>query len=118
MLPGSGRNGPEFALQNASTYINRSNAANTFVFGTIAPLANYPGATGTQPDWSALQAVAGDAGALADKLNALLLHGTMSAGMRSGIVAAVNAVAASDTLNRARTAHYLVVTSAEYQVER
>ena len=32
-----------------------------FAFGTIAPLATLPGATGTQPDWASLQAVAGDA---------------------------------------------------------
>ena len=70
---------PEFALHNASTYINRDNVANVLAFGTIAPLATYPGATGTQPDWSALSAVAGNATALIDKMDALLLHGTMSA---------------------------------------
>ncbi|MFO1413469.1 MAG: DUF1800 family protein [Burkholderiales bacterium] len=118
MVPGTALTGPEFALQNASTFINRANAANTLAFGTIAPLTTYPGATGTQPDWTALQAVAGDANALADRLDALLLHGAMPAAMRVSLVAAVNAVAASDTLTRARTGYYLVVTSAEYQVER
>ena len=107
---------PEFALMNASTYINRANVANTLAFGTIAPLATYPGAIGTQPDWTALSAVASDAGALADKLNALLMHGAMSATMRSGLVAAVDAV--PDALTRAKTAYYLVITSSEYQVER
>jgi hypothetical protein len=38
--------------------------------------------------------------------------------MRAAIVAAVNAVAASDGLARARTAAYLVVTSPHYQVQR
>jgi uncharacterized protein (DUF1800 family) len=117
-LPGTSLTGPEFALQNASTYINRGNVANTLAFGTIAPLATYPGATGTQPDWTALQAVAGDANALADRLDTLLLHGAMPPAMRSGLVTAINAVAATDTLARARTGFYLVVTSAEYQVER
>jgi uncharacterized protein (DUF1800 family) len=107
---------PEFALMNASTYINRANVANTLAFGTIAPLATYPGAIGTQPDWTALSAVANDAGALADKLNALLMHGTMTAAMRSGLVTAVTAV--PDALTRAKTAYYLVITSSEYQVER
>jgi uncharacterized protein (DUF1800 family) len=117
-LPGTSLAGPEFALQNASTYINRGNVANTLAFGTIAPLATYPGATGTQPDWTALQAVAADANALADRLDTLLLHGTMPPAMRSGLVTAISAVAATDTLARARTGFYLVVTSAEYQVER
>jgi uncharacterized protein (DUF1800 family) len=109
---------PEFAIQNSSTFINRGNVANTLAFGTIAPLATYPGATGTQPDWTSLQAVAADAGALADKLDATMLHGAMPATLRAGLVAAVNAVAPTDTLTRARTAYYLVVTSSEYQVER
>ncbi len=118
VVPGTTIAGPEFALQNASTFINRSNVANTLAFGTINPVATYPGATGTKPDWSALQAVAADAGALADRLDALLLHGAMPPAMRSGLVTAINAVPATDTLTRARTALYLVVTSAEYQVER
>ena len=85
VVPGTSLVGPEFALHNASTYINRDNVANVLAFGTIAPLATYPGATGTQPDWSALSAVAGNAAALIDKIDALLLHGTMSAAMRSGL---------------------------------
>ena len=116
VVPGTSLIGPEFALQNASTYINRDNLANTFVFGVIAPLATYPGATGTQPDWSALSAVASSATALIDKLDALLLHGTMSQAMRSGLTAAINA--STDALTRAKTAYYLVITSSEYQVER
>jgi len=118
VLPGSTTIAPEFAIQNSSTFINRDNVANTLAFGTIAPLATYPGATGTQPSWTSLQAVAADANALADKLDATMLHGTMSPAMRAGVVAAVNAVAATDTLTRAKTGYYLVVTSSEYQVER
>ena len=48
----------------------------------------------------------------------LLLHGTMSAEMREIIRRAVAAVAASNSLKRARTAVYLVATSSQYQVER
>jgi uncharacterized protein (DUF1800 family) len=117
-VPGTTILGPEFAIQNSSTFMNRENVMNTFAFGTIAPLATYPGATGTQPNWAALQATAGDANALADKLNTLLLHGTMSPSMRTGLATAVNTIAATDTLTRAKTAYYLVVTSSEYQVER
>ena len=118
VLPGASNVAPEFALQNASTFINRDNVANTLAFGTITPLTTYPGAIGTQPDWSALQQVASDPNALADTLNALLLHSTMSAAMRTGLVSAINAVPASDTATRAKTAYYLVVTSSDYQVER
>lgn len=118
VVPTTSLVGPEFALQNSSTYINRDNIANQLAFGTIAPLATYPGATGTQPDWSALTAAAANTNTLIDKLDALLLHGTMSATMRAGLTGAISAVAASDALTRAKTAYYLVVTSSEYQVER
>ncbi len=117
-VPGIALTGPEFAIQNSSTFINRENVLNTLAFGTIAPSATYPGATGSQPDWTTLQASAADANALADKLNALLLHGAMPPAMRSGLATAINTIPASDTLTRARTAYYLVVTSSEYQVER
>ena len=118
VLPGSATTAPEFAIQNSSTFINRANVMNTLSFGTIAPLGSYIGATGTQPDWSALQSVATDPNALCDRLNGLLLHGTMSAAMRAAIVNALAAVPVSDTLTRARTAFYLVATSSDYQVER
>ena len=117
-LPGSTTIAPEFAIQNSSTFINRDNVANTLAFGTIAPVATYPGAIGTQPAWASLQAVAADSTALADKLDATMLHYTMSPAMRAALVGALDAVPATDTLTRARTGFYLVVTSPEYQVER
>jgi uncharacterized protein (DUF1800 family) len=118
VLPGTSALAPEFAIQNSSTAINRYNFANTLSFATIAPLATLPGAIGTKPDWTALSALAGDPNALLDKLNVLLLHGTMPAAMRTSIVPAINAIAATDPLTRAKTAFYLVITSPQYQVER
>ena len=55
---------------------------------------------------------------IVDALDRLLLHGTMSDDMRTSIIGAVNAVAATSPLKRARTAAYLVLTSSQYQVER
>ncbi|MEO8738277.1 MAG: DUF1800 family protein [Casimicrobiaceae bacterium] len=121
LLPDTARVAPEFAIANSTTSINRYNVTNTLAFGTIAPLATLPGAIGTIPDWSALSALAADANAMLDRLNLLMLHGTMSAAMRSSIVAAVNAIPATTTANlltRAKTAFYLVASSAQYQVER
>ena len=118
VVPGTNAIGPEFAIQNSSTSINRYNFANTLAFGTIAPITTLPGAIGTKPDWSALSAVAGDPNALLDKLDALLLHGTMTASARAAILPAVAAVAATDPLTRAKTAFYLVTTSSQFQVER
>ena len=47
-----------------------------------------------------------------------MLHETMSVEMRAAIMSAITAVPATNPLSRAKTAFYLVVTSAEYQVER
>jgi uncharacterized protein (DUF1800 family) len=118
LLPDTADVAPEFGIQNSSTAINRYNFANTFSFGTIAPLSTLPGAIGTTPNWSALTAVAGDTTALLDKLSAQMMHGTMSDEMRAAIIAAIAAIPATNPLSRAKTAFYLVVTSAEYQVER
>jgi len=118
VVPGTTSIGPEFAIQNASTAINRTNFANTLSFGTIGPIATLPGATGTQPDWAALQAFAADGNALLDTLDTLLLHGTMSVAMRAAILPAINAIPASNALARAKTAFYLVATASEFQVER
>ncbi|HEX5864562.1 MAG TPA: DUF1800 family protein, partial [Casimicrobiaceae bacterium] len=118
VVPGTTALGPEFAIENSSTAINRYNFANTLSFGTIGPLATLPGAIGTTPNWSELSVLAGDPTALLDRLDTLLLHGTMPAAMKSAIVPAITAVPAGDPMTRAKTAFYLVVTSPQYQVER
>jgi hypothetical protein len=118
LLPDTADVAPEFAIQNSSTAINRYNFANTFSFGTIAPLATLPGAIGTTPNWTTLTPLAGDPNALLDQLSAQMTHGTMSAAMRAAIIPAITAIPATNPLSRAKTAFYLVVTSAEYQVER
>ena len=56
--------------------------------------------------------------ALADRLDANLLGGRMSATMKNAIVTAVNAASATDGLARARAGIWLVVTSPQYQVQR
>jgi len=118
-VPGTTAIGPEFAIQNTATAFARINFANTLAFtNTFAPDPTVYGATGTQLDWSALAAVAGDANALTLRLDALLLHGTMSTLMQAAVASAVNAVPAGDPLTRARTAFYLTITSSQYQVER
>jgi len=118
IAPGTDLLGPEFALANASTAINRYNFANTLVFGTIPPLATLPGATGTQPSWATLQSLAANPAGLVAELNNLLMHGTMPAAMQTTLLSAIATVPASDPLTRAQTAFYLTITSPEYQVER
>lgn len=119
-IPGTALIGPEFQLLTSATAIARANVANSLVLGAngIAPDATVFGATGTKLDVSAYSAVASDANALADRIDRNLLHGTMPAAMKSAMVSAVNAVAATDPATRARTALYLAFSSPQYQVQR
>jgi uncharacterized protein (DUF1800 family) len=117
-VPGTDVLGPEFALQNTTTALARINFVNSLVYGTINPDTTVYGATGSQLDWSALTALAGNPDALVDKVDRLLLHGTLSAAAHDAIVTAVKAINATDSLGRAKAAFYLVATSSHYQVER
>jgi uncharacterized protein (DUF1800 family) len=118
MIAGTSITAPEFQIQDATTSLARINYANSFFFNTIAPNQFLYGATGTQLNLATLQALAGNPGALVDELNQLMMNGTMSDSMRSTIITAINAVPGSDTLNRARTALYLVAGSPQFQVQR
>lgn len=117
VVPGTGGvRGPEFGILSTSTALRRANFVNTIVFSNIAVSTNAP--NGTSIDLSALQALAGDPAQLVERLNQLMMHGTMSVEMRNSITGAVSAVSSSNPLKRARTAVYLVATSSQYQVER
>lgn len=118
-LPASGSIAPEFAIFNASTIFARVNALNSFVMGNaIAADATVTGATGTSINWAPWQALAGDPAGLVDKLAWTFTSGTLSESARRSIVTAVNAVSSTDTLTRAKTAAYLVLSSSQSQVER
>ena len=119
VVPSTQLPGPEFGVQNATTTIARANFANGLLFtAAIGPDSLVYGATGTQLDLSSYQATAQDAAALAARVDRNLLAGRMSSGMRDAIVSAVNAVPATDTLNRVRAALWLVTTSPQFQVQR
>jgi uncharacterized protein (DUF1800 family) len=118
MITGTaGVRGGEFQIYSTATAVKRANFINTMTFGGGIRVSNPNAPNGTAIDLSGLQAMASDPGAMADWLNTCLLHGTMSAQMRSTIVDAVNTVAAGNPLKRARTALYLAATSSQYQVE-
>ncbi len=120
IVPGTTLLAPEFGIYTTGTSIGRANIGNSIVFGQInVALPNTP--SGTKINLADLQAIAaGDptSSQLLDHLNTRMLHGTMSPQMKTTLMTAVNAVAAADTLNRARTAVYLIATSSQFQVQR
>lgn len=113
----SGLLSPASALLDSASVFTRANVIRKLLYAPPGPDATVPGATGTQVDLGDLAGFGGDAGALADSANALLLHGTLSGAARGRIVDAVNAQGA-DPASRVRAAAYLVLTSPHAQVER
>ncbi len=69
-------------------------------------------------DLSIQQALANDPAALTDSLNVLLLNGNMSGDMRMVIIDTVSQIPATDINERVQSAVYLVLTSAEYVIEK
>ncbi|MEO8072792.1 MAG: DUF1800 domain-containing protein [Acidobacteriota bacterium] len=119
IIPGTALNGPEFGILTTGTAIARANFMNTMVFGQVNVSTNAP--MGTSIDLSEMQALAAadtTGNRLVDALNTKLMHGTMSAQMKSTILTAVQAVANTNTLLRAQTAIYLTASSSQYQVQR
>jgi len=108
-IAGTTLNGPEFAIFNTSTTLARINFLNSIVYGTIS--------SGTKVDLTPV-INAGTPDQMADWLNTLFLHGTMSSQMKSSIVTALGALSATDTKDQAKAAIYLVTSSSQYQVQR
>lgn len=118
-VPGTGILGPAFGILSTSTTLRRANVSNQLVYSGIATGTNNP--TGTQLSFTALDAQASNPGAIADYLNALLLHGTMSTQFRNSIITAMNAIPTSDgnfARKRSQVAAYLVTTSSQFDVQR
>jgi len=120
-LPGTNLVAPEFGILDTSSTYQRANFVNTLFLangGNGIAISNPNRPSGTQTNYAAYQAQAGNPATLVDMLNTNLMHGTMSSSMRTSIINAVNGIAASDPASRTRTAIYLVATSSQFQVER
>jgi len=121
----TGQAAPEFGIQNTSTSLARANfvysAVLTSPTGNIVyaaqPVATVTDATGTYLELTPYVTLAADPAALIDKLNTLLLHGTMAPETRSQLITGVTA-ASSDPKVRAQTAIYLVANLPQFLVER
>jgi len=126
-VPGTKILGPAFGILSTSTTLRRANDINTLVY-TGVPANTTPTAAspdrprGTSIDLTNLEALNGDPNAIADALNSLLLHGTMSTQVRTSIITAMNAINDADITTRnqkrARVAVYLVATASQYDIQR
>ncbi|TRZ68883.1 MAG: hypothetical protein D4S02_03055 [Rhodocyclaceae bacterium] len=81
------------------------------------PSATVSAATGSYLDLTPYISLAADPAALIDRLNLLLMHGTMAPETRSQLVSTVTS-ASSDAKVRAQTAIYLVANLPQFMLER
>ena len=105
---------PEFSITTATTVVSSSNNLRNRVWQTLS--ANYPYQIAL--DLRAYQALASNPAALVDSLNALLLNGQMSSGLRTQVINAVTGIDASNTLLRAQTAVQLLCTAPEFCIQK
>ena len=126
-VPGTKILGPAFGILSTTTTLRRANNINTLIYtgvnvnATPTP-ANPDRPRGTSIDIANLEAMAGNPIDVVNALDALLLHGTMHAQMRTSIVTAMNAINDANVTTRnqkrARAAVYLVATSSQYEIQR
>ena len=124
-VPGTKILGPAFGILSTSTTLKRANNINTLVYSGIqantTPAQSPDRPRGTSVDLANIEAMASNPGQVADYLNALMLHGTMSTQFRNSIITAMNAIPGSDAnfaRKRAQVAAYLVATSSQYDIQR
>lgn len=126
-VPGTKILGPAFGILSTTTTLRRANNINTLIYtgvnvNTTPTAANPDRPRGTSIDIANLEAMAGNPIDVVNALDALLLHGTMNAQMRTSIVTAMNAINDANVTTRnqkrARAAVYLVATSSQYEIQR
>ncbi|MFL6519296.1 MAG: DUF1800 family protein [Chthoniobacterales bacterium] len=109
----AGLKSPEFEITTDTTVISITNYLRTAIYGSLGPSGDR-----ITLSLAAEQTRASDPAGLVDHLNSLLMAGGMSSGTRNILVNAVTQIPATNTLERVRTAIYLVVNSPEFVVDK
>lgn len=104
--------GPEYALVNGATTLDRGNYLNALLFPFVTKNATLTPITGITLDFSA---VPQDTGNMVDWIDTNILHGTMTATTKAVILDAISDVPQG---SQKALALYLAFSSPEYQFER
>ena len=127
---------PQFQLTNANTTLGWANFANDVVYwwynkgaGLVAK-ADLLGATGTQLNYSSFESDAADTAKLIARLDRVLTGSKLGTSARAAVATALAAYSPADTWltdannqsswqrERVKTAAYLIISSAHFQVQR
>ena len=109
VIPDSGVNAPEFALENTASAILRLTQANSVVYNQISSFSVDLSATGP------LGVMASNPTNLVNYLGEIFMHGQMPSNMQTAIVNHIATL--TDMGQRVRVATYLVITSSQYKVQ-
>ena len=107
-IAGTTLNGPEFAIFDTNSALNRMNFINEVAYGGIGDntTLNFSPVIG-----------AGTPDQMVAWLDTLFLHGSTPTQMKQTILTAIAAVNSTDTTNQALTAIYLYLSSSMYEVQ-
>ncbi len=124
---GGGLNSPVSKLMNTSTIVSRNNFIYDWTIGgdkrdEFEKQAGLPNSSGTTANWGSWEAYGTDDGKILDRINLVLLNGTMTNAQRQSLMNAMAAIKSSDpksqTRKRAQMALYVVASSPLFQVDR
>jgi len=109
----AGLKSPEFEITTDTTVISTTNFLRSGIYTGLGPSSDR-----ITLSLASEQTRAADPAGLVDHLNAVLMAGGMSSSMRTILINAVTQIPSSNTLERVRTAIYLVVNSPEFVVDK
>jgi uncharacterized protein (DUF1800 family) len=109
----AGLKSPEFEITTDTTVISTTNFLRSGIYTGLGPSGDR-----VTLSLAAEQTRASDPAGLVDHLNTVLRAGGMSSNMRTILINAVTQIPSSNTLERVRTAIYLVVNSPEFVVDK
>jgi uncharacterized protein (DUF1800 family) len=112
-IAAAGLKSPEFEITTDTTVISATNYLRTAINTGLGPSGDR-----ITLSLAAEQTRAADPAGLVDHLNSVLMAGGMSPSMRNILINAVTQIPATNTLERVRTAIYLVVNSPEFVVDK
>ncbi|MGO9613695.1 MAG: DUF1800 domain-containing protein [Dissulfurispiraceae bacterium] len=119
-LPGNttGLVAPQFAIQDAASTLTRWNFLNSVIYSVIPPDSSVNGSTGTSITWNSWLKLASNTSKLIDTLDLVLSGGLLDSASRSMVSTAVQAIPASDALDRVRAAAYLIAAAPQTMIQR
>ncbi|MET3666100.1 DUF1800 domain-containing protein [Caulobacter sp. 1776] len=128
MSQGAGLVSPVSKLMTPPTIMARHNFIYDWTISGDATRSEYQRqstisyAIGTTPDWTTWESNGTDDGKTIDRINLVMLNGTMTSGQRQSLLTAMAAIKNTDPAlqarKRAQTALYIVASSPLFQVDR